>query len=69
MLSYGHEINKLHTYMNVNVNYFLLLLLSVVSTVVDPRLAVLSSNGVEGRSDDVLWIRDGLKHFIVFPQV
>ena len=55
--------------MNVNVNYFLLLLLSVVSTVVDPRLAVLSSNGGEGRSDDVLWIRDGLKHFIVCPQV
>jgi len=55
--------------MNVKCCLLLLLLTSVVSTVVDPRLAVLSSNGVEGRSDDVLWIRDSLKQFIMLPQV
>ena len=47
--------------MNVKYCLLLLLLTSVVSTVV--------GNEVEGRSDDVLWIRDSLKQFIMLPQV
>lgn len=64
-------INCILIFNVMNVNYCVLLLLvtSVVSTVIDPRLAGLSSNGVEGQSDDVLWIRDSPKQFIVFPQI
>ena len=65
---HGHKINKLHTYIWCHECEVSLLATSVASTVIDPRLAGLSSNGVEGQSDDVLWIRDSPKQFIVFPQ-